>query len=1141
MPVRPDQLLHEIRRLAVPPAADPDSDAALLRRFIHQRDERAFAALVARHGPLVLEVCRRVLRERQAAEDAFQATFLVLARRAASIRPPDRLAAWLHGTARHLALQSLRAAQRRRRREGQAAQSAVTCADPLDALTARELLLALDEEVQRLPASYRLPVLLCCLEGKSQEEAAQQLDWTPGSVKGRLERGRKRLHERLVRRGLTLGAALAAAEAARSTLLADMAARTVQGALAFASGTAPTGAAVLLARGALRGAGMVKVLVVLTLALGAGALGAVAFTLPPPGDEAKPTLREPEPPRKMQPLARVDSDGDPLPPGVLLRLGTARYRGEIFHISLAYSADGRFLVSGNRGEACVWDAATGRLVRRLGADQAQTSGPTALSPDGTLAAVSGWGEKMGGAVYEIATGRLRYRFGRGGWDNMGVFSPDGKLLAWPDGAPMLHICDARTGELVRTLRWLSPPGRQELIMVTAAAFTRDGRQLFSSLTDGTIRCWDLTTGAETRRWRAGSAGCGYTPTQEFSQFRLSSDDSMLAAAVMDVEGPNKDDTNETRNPTGVIQLFDPATGKEVRRFCLPAGRKLPEDMMRGPRFVAFSPDGKELWAGGPDESPELDPLDASPGLGHGVVLAWDVATGKELLRLNRLRTIPWALAFHPDGKTIALGAGHAVRIVDRASGRELLPVDGHRFAITALAVSGDFRRIATAGPDSAILLWDMEAGHELRRLDGHQDEILQVRLSADGRRVFSTSRDQTLRAWDAETGKELYRCVADKDVRSEMALSADGHVLAWTGRAGAILVLDAATGKERRRLERAGDNHSLSFAPTDDRILLRRTAKELHLWDVVTGQHRSRPCDEVPFSIFATAYAPDGRLAAFGGQSDVLVLVDLDTGKVVRRIANVSGEGADMVRCLAFSPDGRTLAWAGPRDRAVRLTEVATGQERIRLTGHYGQVESLAFAADGTRLVTGSSDTTALVWDLAGWPADDKEAPSPSTCWDDLQSNDSAKAYRAIRFLSADPARTVRLLRQRLRPITAVDEQHVMRLVAALDSDQFAIRDKAQTQLLDLGEPALPALRKALATPRTLESSTRLTRLVARLEALDNEKLRGLRAAEVLEHIGSTEAMRLLEMLAGGSPDARLTREAQASLARLTKRANPAR
>jgi RNA polymerase sigma factor (sigma-70 family) len=245
MPARSETLLRYLRRLARHTEPSEASDAVLLGRFIAERDERAFAALVDRHAALVLQVCRRVLGDTPDAQDAFQATFLVLARKAATVHPRDALPAWLHGVARRVALKT-RSARARRLRDGPtlATPPIDPRPGPLAELSARELLAIVDEEVGRLAEVYRLPVILCCLEGRSREEAAQQLGWTPGSVKGRLERGRAILHERLVRRGLTLAAALAAVElsrgAASAALIARLADPTVLAALAFAARRTPT-------------------------------------------------------------------------------------------------------------------------------------------------------------------------------------------------------------------------------------------------------------------------------------------------------------------------------------------------------------------------------------------------------------------------------------------------------------------------------------------------------------------------------------------------------------------------------------------------------------------------------------------------------------------------------------------------------------------------------------------------------------------------------------------------------------------------------------------------------------------------------------------------------------------------------------
>jgi RNA polymerase sigma factor (sigma-70 family) len=274
-------LLQYIHRLVDRSVTDQDSDVCLLNRFVAHQDEEAFAALVERHGALVLQVCRRTLGNRSDAEDAFQAVFIVLARKAGRLRRPEALPAWLHGVARRVALRA-RAARIRRDQKTQllAEQARLGQPDPLAQLSARELLFLVDEEIQRLPEVYRLPVILCCLQGNSLEEAARQLGWTAGSVKGRLERGRNRLHQRLQRRGLTLAMLLVAIEVSCGTgsagIVARLARQTAWTALARATQPITAGGisaqALALARQTLHGMLLTKLQIISAMILATGAL-----------------------------------------------------------------------------------------------------------------------------------------------------------------------------------------------------------------------------------------------------------------------------------------------------------------------------------------------------------------------------------------------------------------------------------------------------------------------------------------------------------------------------------------------------------------------------------------------------------------------------------------------------------------------------------------------------------------------------------------------------------------------------------------------------------------------------------------------------------------------------------------------------
>jgi RNA polymerase sigma factor (sigma-70 family) len=208
-------------------------DGELLDRFATQHEEAAFAALVRRHGPLVLGVCRRVLGNWHDAEEAFQATFLVLARSAVSIRKHNALGSWLHAVAYRVSVKAKLHSQARQQHERQAQPR--PSIDPLAEVTGRELTAVLDEEMQQVGERYRAPLVLCYLEGKTRDEAAQQLGWSPSTLQRRLERGREILRSRLARRGLTLAAVLSVTAASPATVSAALTDSTAQAALAWVS------------------------------------------------------------------------------------------------------------------------------------------------------------------------------------------------------------------------------------------------------------------------------------------------------------------------------------------------------------------------------------------------------------------------------------------------------------------------------------------------------------------------------------------------------------------------------------------------------------------------------------------------------------------------------------------------------------------------------------------------------------------------------------------------------------------------------------------------------------------------------------------------------------------------------------------
>ena len=219
------------------------SDEELLQRFVTDRSDLAFAELVTRYGPLVMGVCRRVSGNEQDAEDAFQATFLVLARKGATLRHAGSLPAWLHKTSYRIALRA-RASSSRRREQPLDVESMIA-KETLPQIASDHDQSALDEELNRLPDKYRQPLFLCCVEGLPRNEAARRLGLSLGSLKGRLERGRQVLRRRLMLRraslGVTLALVIGSQQTAQGAVSSSLVASTVQASMQYATGQAVVG------------------------------------------------------------------------------------------------------------------------------------------------------------------------------------------------------------------------------------------------------------------------------------------------------------------------------------------------------------------------------------------------------------------------------------------------------------------------------------------------------------------------------------------------------------------------------------------------------------------------------------------------------------------------------------------------------------------------------------------------------------------------------------------------------------------------------------------------------------------------------------------------------------------------------------
>jgi hypothetical protein len=286
---------------------------------------------------------------------------------------------------------------------------------------------------------------------------------------------------------------------------------------------------------------------------------------------------------------------------------------------------------------------------------------------------------------------------------------------------------------------------------------------------------------------------------------------------------------------------------------------------------------------------------------------------------------------------------------------------------------------------------------------------------------------------------------------------------------------------------------------------------------------------------------PDGKTLAASGNGDGIILWEVATGKKRLSLAHLS-----QVPQFALSPDGWLLA-AADIDHNLNIFETGTGRHLGNLGAQNSSIHALAFAPDGRSLASATENGNIVVWNLSGYPdrarlQSEKLSPAELTAtWEQLVSrkDDAEMIYRALATLSTAPAQSVPFIETRVRSVAhsgPISEKLIARLVRDLDSEAFSTREAASKALRELGRPAQAQLRQALDNSTAVEARRRLTTILADLDQLSPEEVQGLRAVEVLERIATAEALRVLEGLAKGQPDAKLTKEAEEAVKRLKRR-----
>ncbi|MGH7171593.1 MAG: sigma-70 family RNA polymerase sigma factor, partial [Gemmataceae bacterium] len=715
-------VLDHLRRLHVSADAAQRSDRELLHSFVTNHDQDAFAVVVRRHAALVWGVCRRILRHQQDAEDAFQATFVILARRAASRWRPS-VGGWLHTVAQRLAVRTRQQAEQRRIQEREASRT-----PPADS-SLRDLAAVMDEELRRLPAKYREPLLLHYWEGMTAEATARQLGLSRGTFYNRLAYGRELLRERLSRQGLSLAAPLLAAALIPE---AEAASRSlIEATLRGVMGSVPERVAALAAA-AMGVTAMMKLKIGLALALLLGvAAGGVAMLSPRKPKAPTPQAERPaDPPKAEDHSARhVDRYVDPLPPGAVARLGTLRFRVPSQIKTLAFAPDGNTLAVSSHAGLFLMDGASGK--RRKWIKPPYTwFWQVAFSPDGKqlLAAFqirNPGPRKEGLQIWDVAGGRKTTEVELQGILRLG-WTTKGKPLVACQGKDAINLHEIATG------RKQHFSAKDLSTRSFSSSHCAVGKKVLVAAghESGVIHVWDMASGKE--RWTFKTEGFSLS-----NSLILSPDERWLATLCGSAD-------------KNTLQLWDLTTGKSKR-------------IVRGDEqrlaSAIFTADSKTLAT-----------------IGQQEVRLWDTTSGRERGRLKaegrsfKVGTV----SFAPDGKTLASVENlcGAIHLWDVATGERKSEPEGHSTNwVQTAAFSPDGKRVASSGGlDGTIRVWDAATGRQLLQLHRpFPNSASACAFSADGRTLYSCWSDRLLLS-DAATGRELH---ALKCKNMKMHLSSD--------------------------------------------------------------------------------------------------------------------------------------------------------------------------------------------------------------------------------------------------------------------------------------------------------------------------------------------------------------------------------
>ena len=825
----------------------------------------------------------------------------------------------------------------------------------------------------------------------------------------------------------------------------------------------------------------------------------------------------------------VDALGDPMPEGAIARLGTTRMRHTILpdvHCwglgCITWSPDGKMIATSSNMspgsyaelvgvEARLWEASTGKPLSLL--ENNIRYGPSVLrfSPDSkTLAAAAG--DKI--VLWDTATGKELEQFlGHKDVVDALAFQDGGKTMVSVSRDGAVHWWDVGGPRPVRQWQLLANDPKQTdkgdpitLRGIFNARFSADGKTLAVAKwwTTELKKPWAASLAvlfdinAEKEIWRVGANGDAKDYTIRY-RFAFTPDGQRVAISKSDV-----------------VCLHETATG-----------RQLGEADCRHTSGMDFSPDGKTLAFCGNSEVGFWSPGDKTPVRKVELPLHGGYNTGP---------------AFSPDGKRLAIDLRLTFQVLDVATGKPALFWPSYDEGVRSLAFSADGRTLFASDGDVAIdtATWRQRA--ETR--DPPRREFGRLRSVSMDRSLCVTEDGEFRDALRDKTG----RVIAHLDIPERQPASHGGF---FSPRCSVYVMCDHQCDMKEtdtlfavpsgKRLFQLSFNeftatYGWCFSADEARVAFYEPrADMIHVYETATGKHlRQFAQAEWPVS-FALAQSGNMLACATGGLRDAQIW-DLRTGKLQRSLVLDQKTKDRGAACLAWSPNNHILA-VGGLDGSIRLWDVASAEVLCEFRGHQAPARCLAFSPDGRFLASGSDDTTLLIWKTPPGKKRREQLTDDelSALWENLGA-DPGKAFEAQVDLRDAPKSAVLFLAKRLEPAPAIDLKPVEDWVKDLGSDTFRVREEAAKELERLGELAHESMRKALARDLPIETRRRLQALLGKVNPLTPSQLRSLRALEILEGVGTPEALQIIERLAQGNPDSLATAESRAVVARMKKK-----